>query len=61
VVGGDGGSGDGGGGGGGGALATTKLTVVSGSTKAAALGDWEITVPAGYWSVDRYLIVAWRP
>jgi hypothetical protein len=48
-------------GGGVGVLATTRLTVVSGGTKVPALGDWEITVPAGYWSVDRDLIVALRP
>ena len=37
-----------------------RVMVISGSTSAPALGDWEITVPAGYWSVDRYLIVALR-
>ena len=57
-----GGSGAGGGGGGaGGVLATTKLTVVSGSTQAPALWDCEITVSAGYWSVDLYLVVASSP
>jgi hypothetical protein len=48
-------------GGGGGALATTKVTAVSGSTLAPALRDWEITVPARYWAVDLYLVVAVRP
>jgi hypothetical protein len=60
VVGGGGAVDGGGGAGAGGDLATTKVMVVSGSTSAPALGDWEITVPAGYWSVDRYLIVALR-
>jgi hypothetical protein len=42
-------------------LATAKLTVVSGSTQAPALGDCEITVSAGSWSVNLYLVVAFRP
>ena len=47
--------------GGGGALATTRVTRLPGRTSAPVPEDCEITVPAGWLAVDRYLTVARSP
>jgi len=42
-------------------LATTMVIRLSGRTPAPVLRDWEITVPAGWLAVDRYVTLARSP